>query len=268
MPSFLNNLLIQPKKHSPQGHRYLENIIRNNTPPIFQSQQVNIIYNNICHIFKQNFGNKIFEFIKSGSRAKGTAIIGSSDIDLVVVFKADSFYSIEEMYDATEAFLKQYGPVRRQNVSFGIKIGDWEVDITPAKKQKNFTTTLSIRNNKKNSYIETNVKQHIKYVQDSGCKNEIKVMKIWNRQNQLEIESFLIEIAVIQALRRKILYSFQKRIEIVLDFFASDLLQQQIIDPAKPSNILNADIDGLQKLKIIVATYVPRTSKTWDDFIK
>ncbi|MFH0898023.1 MAG: nucleotidyltransferase [bacterium] len=267
MPTYLQQLLA-PKKRTPQGLRYLENVIRQYAPSVIQAKQVDEIHNAFSQVFYKSFNNNISEFIKSGSRAKGTAIKGGSDIDFVVVFKANAFNSIEKMYNTTEAFLKQYGPVRRQNVSFGLRVEQWEIDVTPAKKQTALSSTLSIRNNRTKSYIETNIKQHINFIRGSGCKKEIMAMKIWNKQQQLDLESFLIEVAVIQVLKNKWGYNLEKRLQIVLDFFAGELFKQQIVDPAKPSNILNADIDGMQKFKTIIATFAPRTSASWADFIK
>src|SRR5688572_29593188 len=72
----------------------------------------------------------------SGSIAKGTAISGSSDVDILISLKNTATTSLKDIYETLFNKLTSDGfTPRRQNVSLGIVLNGWKVDIVPARKQ-------------------------------------------------------------------------------------------------------------------------------------
>ena len=76
------------------------------------------------------------EIKKSGSKEKGDAISGKSDIDIFVSIE-DSYndYSIEYYRNSLFEYLEgHYNYVRNQDVSIGINYNGIDIDVTPGKK--------------------------------------------------------------------------------------------------------------------------------------
>src|SRR5215213_7921949 len=68
----------------------------------------------------------------SGSYAKGTAIVGGTDVDLFISLKADTQPTLKEIYHSLGKHLERQGyTVRQQNVSLGITYQGLKVDLTP-----------------------------------------------------------------------------------------------------------------------------------------
>ena len=73
---------------------------------------------------------------QSGSRAKGTAIKGKSDMDMFLSIEdPNNEKTLQTYYDEVYVFLKDEGyTVRKQNVSIGLKYYGCDIDVVPAKK--------------------------------------------------------------------------------------------------------------------------------------
>lgn len=73
---------------------------------------------------------------RSGSRAKGTAIKGKSDMDIFLsISDPYNTNTLKEYYDSAFEYLKKEGmTVRKQNVSIGVKYYNCDIDVVPAKK--------------------------------------------------------------------------------------------------------------------------------------
>lgn len=251
------------------GENYLINTVNKYTPSPFQGNDIKKIFSGLDNGFRQIYGNKISEFFLAGSRVKGTALASSSDLDLVIVFRSNTFSTIQEMYKSVHGVLKQaFGTVRVQNVSLGITIGTRKIDITPAKRQRPLFAPLSLRNNRSGTHVESHVKRHIPYVVNSGKRREIKAFKIWNCQRNLGLDSFLIEVAVIEAIKGlSFLFNMQTRVNSVLNYFVNDFPSSSLIDPFKPSNILSNEVTKVTKEKVAAEAERVLSSSSWSDFI-
>ena len=92
----------------------------------------------------------------SGSRAKGTAIKGSSDIDFLISLKATTNNTLEEIYNSLYNKLtgKSYN-IRKQNVSLGVIYQGYNIDLVPAKKHFGNTNDHSLYCYKRKSWTQT-----------------------------------------------------------------------------------------------------------------
>jgi len=148
--------------------------------------------------------NYLLEVRFSGSTAKGTAIRGSTDVDLFISLNPDTPGSLRDIYENLHAFLIQARiSAKRQDVSIGITLNGTSVDLVPGRKQKGNTSDHSLYRNKGKTWIQTNVEQHIKLISESGRLDEIRSAKIWRMLHGLEFPSFYLEMIVLYALYRK-----------------------------------------------------------------
>lgn len=167
------------------------------------STQKNVIDPLVQHISKWagEFLNGIY---LSGSRVKGTAIKLSSDLDLFISLKSTTDITLKEIYDSLYNYIDSAGyKARKQNVSIGVNISGMQIDLCPAKKRPGNTNDHSLYINKRDTWTQTNIIEHINKVQNSGRISEIVMLKIWRKLHKLEFPSIYLELTVIEALRGK-----------------------------------------------------------------
>lgn len=188
------------------------------------------------------------EIKPSGSIAKGTAVSGCSDVDILISVGSTAGETLKQVYEKLFNRLADDGfSPRRQNVSLGITIDGWKVDVVPAKRRPGWTTEHSLWSHKKQSWRETDIHKHIEYVTTSGRLEEIRLVKIWKKLHNLEFPSFPLEVAVIESLAGHPYGALADNFPRVLEYVRDRLPQIQLIDPTKPSNILSDELTAVEK---------------------
>lgn len=201
------------------------------------------------------WSNGCLDSIKpSGSIAKGTAITGSSDVDLLVSLKSTTTTSLKDIYESLYNHLLQagYSP-KRQNVSLGITLNGWKVDVVPAKKQGQLTFDHSLWSHKLSTWRQTNTHKHVQLVSNSGRVAEIKLTKIWRKLHNLELPSFLLEMSVINALKGHNALSPSANFPKILAYLRDTLPTARIIDPSRSTNIVSDDLTPQEKNHLAIA---------------
>ena len=133
----------------------------------------------------------------SGSYAKGTAVSGSTDLDLFISFHPQTHGTLKDIYESLYSYLAQkgYSPYR-QNVSIRIEYSGLSVDLVPGRKQPGPTNDHSLFLNRAQTWRQTNVDTHVWLVSNSRRLDEIRALKIWRNLNQLTFPSFYLSGAV------------------------------------------------------------------------
>lgn len=205
----------------------------------------------IGHI-KEWAGNDYADTFVSGSSAKGTALKGSSDLDLFVSLKAgmsdrleDNFHSLAEMFKDKKITF------RRQNVSVRITYHNWQIDIVPGKKKprSRHRHTLYMHREESQNRIETNVQSHINYVKNSGRINEILALKIWRDLQGIKFPSMYLEMYAIKVLKGKWTSErfLARNFFYVLEHMANYFHSTAVNDPANGSNVISRDYYQYEK---------------------
>ena len=103
--------------------------------------------------------------IPSGSFAKGTAIKGVVDIDLLISLKNKTPNTLKEIYESLYSnFQTHYAT--KQNVSIGILYLGLKLDLVPARKMPNSTYPHSIYVSKFDTWTKTNIHKHIRIIKN------------------------------------------------------------------------------------------------------
>lgn len=224
------------------------------------------------------------EVIDSGSLAKGTAISLSSDIDfLISYFDSNDDSTLKDRYNSLyEKFRASGYSTKKQNVSIRITFPQhqrillgvcFQVDLTPAKKHILQKDDHSLWVSKQGTWKKTNVKKHIGDVSNSGCINEIKLLKIWRERNKLDFPSIYLEYLIIEMFRlRKIRgATLEDTFWCVLLELARDNdnpLFLTIRDPANFENKISDLITISEKNNIIsVAKNSTKPNQSWSDIV-
>jgi len=218
----------------------------------------------------QTWGNGYLTAVRaSGSFAKGTAIRSSTDIDLFLSLRVDTPGTLKEAYDTLFAQMQQrgYSP-RRQNVSIGVRVGSYDVDLVPGKLQNTTSTDHSLWRNRAGTWTKTNIDTHIATVQASGRQPEIRLMKLWRNQKGLDFPSFYLELMVIEGLRNSLKLGVAARFWDALGYVKDRIESARIVDPANGSNAISDDMTQANKQVLHRAAAETLSAKTWAEVVR
>lgn len=204
----------------------------------------------------------------SGSLAKGTAVSNGADADIFLSLSSTTPHTLKEIYDSlhSKMLAAGYAP-RRQNVSIGLQVDGFSIDLVPGKRQSQFGDDHSLYRSKADSWTKTNVATHISHVRNSGRIDEIKVLKIWRNQRSLDIPSFLLELAVIDGLHGARRGALAQNVLDALDFLAKNIGTKRYVDPANTNNVISEDCSAQNKARVAAMAADSRSRKYWREIV-
>jgi hypothetical protein len=212
-------------------------------------------------------GKQLLEIGLSGSYAKGTAISLGTDIDIFISLDQALGQGMKEIYWSLFQFCvdRQWRP-RAQNVSVRIESGGLKIDLVPGRKQKGPAGDQTLYRRKKDSWLQTNVAQHIKLVAGSGRSEEIRALKIWRERNHADFPSFYLELTTLEALKQNRSNSLAVRTRAVLHYLADGFMEARVVDPANTNNVISDELDLSEKRAVMNAA---RTSlqREWEQIL-
>lgn len=199
----------------------------------------------------QAWGNGYLLSVKaSGSYAKGTAVSGGTDVDLFCSLSStvpDSLEAIQvSLFNAF--MLAGYNP-KRQNVSVGLNVGRFKVDVTPGRRRGGIGNDHSLYSYKAKSWIQTNIDEQIRYVRQSNRIPEIRYLKSWRNSLRLEWPSFHLELFTIRSLRGRHSGNYVSNIVTVLNDLTANL-NCTLFDPSNTNNDVSSTMTFNEKLNL------------------
>lgn len=194
----------------------------------------------------------------TGSFKKYTAIASNFDLDIILPFKKNSYYSLKEMYDDVyneiyHKFSKE-ATISRQTKAIGItfKIDNKEIhfDIVPGREINNYgkDKDLNLYANpnwvwQRGGSFKTNVKtQQTITGKKTQTRQVIKLLKIYKLRNDLPLSALEIEQSVMDCLSIK---SYSTNSSITenflncMDYISKKLDKKMHIDKANSNNNLH-----------------------------
>src|SRR6516165_7787576 len=199
-------------------------------------------------------GNRLVDVHPSGSFINGTANLSGTYIVLFFSLSNQTTETLKEIYDKLFNFMKEngYSP-SRQNVSINLSVNGYSVDLVPAKRQNSFSDDHSLYRRRADTWTKTNVVSHINHVIASSRQNEIRILKLWRDQKQLDFPSFFLELLVIEALPWQLSETLSSNVWRAFEYIKSHIATVRIVDPANTNNIVSADLSAADKQKLSTA---------------
>jgi hypothetical protein len=227
-----------------------------------------IIINPLVKIISDWAGSQLEDVYISGSRAKGTAIKLSSDIDLFISLKSDTTNTLKEIYTSLyNTIIARKITARKQNVSIGIDYLGHSIDLVPGKKCPGNTNDHNLYRNKVDSWTKTNVINHINLVKNSGRTTEIMATKIWRRLHNLDFPSIYLELSVLEALYNKNKNQPASNFMTILGYLRDSFVDKTIKDPSNTNNTISDELYKYEKEAIAKKAKESALAKTWDEII-
>ncbi|MFV1598683.1 MULTISPECIES: hypothetical protein [unclassified Phaeobacter] len=204
----------------------------------------------------------------SGSFAKDTANQSSTDIDLFLTISSRAPSTLAQIRNSLGNCLDQHGyQYRDQNVSLGISVANYKVDLVPGKRQGQHGTDHSLYRKKADTWTKTNIRTHINLVRGSRRTEEIRVVKLWRDQWGLDFPSIYLELASLEALHGKPIGRLSDNVADVLRYFSGRLTTIRIVDPANTSNVISDDLSFWGK-QAVAATAQRALDGSWESLIR
>jgi hypothetical protein len=205
----------------------------------------------------------------SGSFLKGTAVMSGTDIDLFISLSQDTKESLGEIYELLFSALTAsgYAP-KRQNVSLNIRVGQYSVDLVPAKRQNSHNLDHSLYKSKTGSWTKTNVYKHYFTVVAGHRQSETRLLKLWRNQKNLDFPSFYLELVVIKALEGIGDSSIANRIWTVFGYLQNSFEAARFVDPANTNNVLSDELTVVAKKAISRAAATALKEPYWGNIIR
>ncbi|HBO1087825.1 TPA: hypothetical protein ACWMDK_000564 [Pseudomonas aeruginosa] len=203
----------------------------------------------------RRWGNQFIVSINpSGSFSKGTAVHGGTDVDIFVSLTSTLTTPLKDIYDTLFNALSGAGYVpRRQNVSIGITVGNYKVDVTPARRHDQTGNYHSLYSNKTGSWLQTNVSEHIRIISQSGRLEEIRLLKVWRNRLGFDFPSFYLELFTLDALSGRRVGNLSPNIVTVLEAIRDNVASRTLIDPANTNNIVSNTLNATEKAMLAQA---------------
>ena len=210
---------------------------------------------------------------QSGSRAKGTAIKGKSDMDMFLsIDDPNNSSTLQQFYEDTYAFLKSKGyTVRKQNVSIGVKYYGCDIDVVPAKRVNSQSygryNDHYLWSNKHKTRMLTNIQKHIDMVRNSGVQKEIMLLKVWRENHGLDFPSIYIEQLCIEELGKNNQYNLADNFWHMLHYISDNIENKRVIDPSNCNNIISDSLTNQEKRQIANQAQNSLGQEYWKDIL-
>lgn len=215
-------------------------------------------------------GNNLVKLHPSGSFAKGTANRSSTDIDLFISLHEDTPGALREIYFSLDQALRDAGYTpRRQNVSLHIRSGAFGVDLVPARRHNRLTLDHSLYLRRRDTWIKTNVSKHVEWVHSTGRRNEMRLMKLWRDQHNLDWPSFYVELATAHALAGLMVPdTMSANLRRTLQFTRDRIQHARFTDPANPHNAVSDSLTAEEKQAIATAAAHSLKETDWQSIVR
>lgn len=215
----------------------------------------------------RKFESKLISKVEdAGSFFKRTAIISNSDLDIVLPFRSNSYYTLEEMYydvyDCLQARFQYKAVVAKQTKAIGLTFEHnglpIHFDIVPGREVGDYKITkelnLYIRPDwawQKGSSFKTNigVQKNIT-VNKPEARRVIRLLKTYKVRNGIELPSVIIDQCVVSALSDNqfgIHFSDTENLLNSMIFLARKIQQINYLDNANSNNNLNSKLGNTQR---------------------
>lgn len=199
-----------------------------------------------------------------GSVAKGTDVVGGTDVDLFVSLSSRTAATLSEMREGLFKWL-YYDcghVVRRQNVSIRVHVGDKKIDVVPGKRLNEHGSDHHLWSRDGESRTKTNIKKQIQHVKATGRQKEIRLVKIWRTCQGLTCPSFLLELAIIRALHRRRRGRLASNFQTILEYLSTTFPRARLTDPGNRSNVVSDGLSQEEKWRIATAAAVSMESSS------
>lgn len=194
-----------------------------------------------------------------GSKAKGTMIKESFDLDIACYFLRDDTSAgdtLEDIYTNTRSALQTKYFVDSKTSALRLKDTDprragldFHIDVVPGRFTDNAKSDAYLyQASGEKKRLKTNIDIHIEHVKESHVRDAIRLIKLWNVRNGVGLKTFVLELSVIKLLEGKKNWDLESQISHVWMEYRDNIDHLTVEDPANPQgNDLSGALDSARE---------------------
>lgn len=179
-----------------------------------------------------------------GSKAKGTLIRESYDLDLVCYFpngEDGAGSSLQEIFENVRAELAEHYSVEPKTSALRLHSSDsdradFHIDVVPGRYTDDTASDCYLyQNGADKERLKTNLDVHISHIKDAGVTPALRLLKLWRvRQGLFNIKNFVWELLCIELLSGKKSAALEEQLLQVLTEVSESDEAIAVEDPANP----------------------------------
>lgn len=228
-------------------------------------------------LLRKEYGNKP-SIRYGGSKAKGTMIKDSFDLDVICYFDNDDTTAgdtLQEIYDSVAETCEDDYFIERKPSAVRLKCKDSEdeaedyhIDVVPGRfVDNNRDDVFLYRHSAEKGRQKTNLDIHIDHVKDSGVIPAIRLTKFWRVRNDMQVRNFILELLTVELLKDKKGKSLTDQLQHVWIELRDNIDEITIEDPANPTgNDLSELFNSAIRLELSDAARVALQHVANDDW--
>lgn len=191
-----------------------------------------------------------------GSRAKNTMNKSSYDLDISIRFDRDDAVpgdTLEEIFEnvfdvlSDKYFVDKKCSALRLKSKDGKKL-DFHIDVVPGRFTDEKRDDVFIHQSQGDKdRLKTNLEKQVSFIRDSKLTQTIRLAKLWNFVEGLDVKTFVLELLVLKALEgRKDADGLASNLEVFWTYLVDHSKSLCVEDPANSNNDLSAHIDDIE----------------------
>jgi hypothetical protein len=245
-------------------NEYLEAVLRDQTlaPGGAELTELERQRTTVVGILEKKLGSAQPTVRKGGSWAKGTMNREVYDLDLPTYFPHDeegAGETLEEIYNkVAEAVSENYNVERRRSaLRLRDKDGqaDTHIDLVPGRFfDASEGDAWIYQNSSDKCRLKTNLDVHIVHIRDSGVRPAIRLTKLWNIRENVGMKTFVLELLVVDLLKRRKSLTLTSQLRFVLEQFRDHADNLSVADPANGNNDLTPALAAVKAGLVLAAT--------------
>jgi len=199
----------------------------------------------IEEVLRKKFSESSPTIRYGGSKAKGTMIRESYDLDIICYFPHDdkaAGETLKDVYNNVYKSLSERYLVEPKSSALRIKDRDpknynvdFHIDVVPGRYTDDSRKDAYLyQASGEKERLKTNLDIHIKHIKESGFTDAIRLFKLWKVRNGLRVKTFALELLTIESLKGSRLSNLSLQLEYVWERLRDDIKEISIEDPANP----------------------------------
>ncbi len=237
-------------------NEYLEAILRDQTLTRASEELITLRKrrSEVETLLKGKFTDSSPTIRYGGSKAKGTMIKASYDLDMTCYFEHEddnAGQNLGEIYQAVDSALQDAFYTEPKTSVIRVRhpedLTDFHIDVVPGRfvaedKRDVFIYQASAEK----ARLKTNLDVHISHIRDSGVVDAIRLNKFWRQRVGMDAKTFVLELLVVDLLKNRKTANLEKQLTHVWTQFRDKAEELSVVDPANPTgNDLTAYVDGV-----------------------
>lgn len=177
-----------------------------------------------------------------GSKAKGTLIKESYDLDIVCYFPHDDTTAgetLKDIYNNVAKVLEEEYAVERKRAALRLRdkeMVDFHIDVVPGRFTDDSKTDCFLyQENGEKCRLKTNLQVHIDTVRDGDVLDAMRLLKLWRARKALDVKQFVFELLIIDLLAERKSRPLTDQLTHIWTQFRDLENPPKVEDPANPS---------------------------------